>query len=197
MASSITKDGFDSSRPSTSTGNIEAALRPSQSALPSTPSCPTRHDACCYGPTVRADNGASSVYIAGRATNIILTFVLLALSLVAEFRYDKGTWMNPILTPAFTTWGYSCYDLWMVFRHGRRVHPHVRILYDGVCLGTGLAVASGFLTAWAVQSAPEIGYTVSAPILVFMYTMMAIEYGIGIGGVVQVVKMRRGTWRYQ
>lgn len=190
MTSSINKS-IDSSRTSTTSGPGTENPFPSSSAP-----APAHFDACCYDPTVRGSRVSNiPFYVAARVTNIVLALVLLALALVAEFTYDRGTWVNPILTPALTAWGYCCYDVFQVFRVGRRVHPHIRIMYDGVCLGTGLAVASGFLTAWAVQSAPEIGYTVSAPILVGMYGMMAVEYGLGVDGVRQVVQMRRGTWQ--
>ncbi|CAK7212322.1 hypothetical protein SCUCBS95973_001424 [Sporothrix curviconia] len=138
---------------------------------------------------------AIPLYVAARVVNILLGLALFALALVVEFQYNRGTWVNPIMTPSITATVYSAYDVVLVLVRRRRNHPHMRILYDGVCLGTGLAVASGFLTAWAVQAAPDMGYGISAPILVGMYGMMAIQYGLGLNGVYQVVQMRREAWQ--
>ncbi|CAK7234778.1 hypothetical protein SBRCBS47491_009064 [Sporothrix bragantina] len=190
----------ESTRTSTTTApGAEGSFVPSASAnendtrpLPSS----AYIDPCCYPPHVPGSTDGNAVhavpfYVAARIVNILLGLVLFALALVVEFRYKRGTWVNPIMTPSISALAYSGYDVFLVlFRH-RRGHPHMRILYDGVLLGTGLAVASGFLTAWAVQTAPEMGYRISVPILVGMYGMMVIQYGLGLNGVYQVVQMRR------
>ena len=154
----------------------------------------SRADACHYSP--RGVNGRFPYYLAVRWTNVVLALVLLALALVAEFVLHRPDWVNPILTPSLTAMGFSVGDLFSVYVYNRRAHPHFRIGYDGVCLGTGLAVASGFLTAWIVNDKPgEIGHAVPTLILMGMYMMATIQFSIGYGGVRQLLQMRRGVWR--
>lgn len=154
----------------------------------------SRADACHYSP--HGANGRFPYYLAVRWTNVVLALVLLALAMVAEFHLHRGTWVNPILTPSMTTMGWSLGDLFRVYRYNRRAHPHFRIGYDGVAQGTGLAVASGFLTAWIVNDkSSEIGHAVPTLILLGMYLMATIQFSIGYGGVRQLMLMRRGMWR--
>ncbi|KAL1895722.1 hypothetical protein Sste5346_005194 [Sporothrix stenoceras] len=199
MASSNNKDEFGYLRSLTSASDIEANLKPNpssqqlQSAPPpsaTTTAAQIRDDACPYDPVVR---GAIPFYTFGRATNMILSLVVFWLGFVAVLRYDKDDWMNAIITPACAVFGFSCYDLYSVLRLSCRFPPHVRILYDGIFYGTGMAVASGFLTVWAVDAASDIGYSLSAPILVCLYTTTVIQYSICIEAVIEVIRMRRGT----
>ncbi|ERT00491.1 uncharacterized protein SPSK_09865 [Sporothrix schenckii 1099-18] len=199
MPSSITKEEFDSARTSTSSGPVRDNAT-AEAAIPAPDPAPAqrRSDPCYYDAAAREINGVPTVpyYIVARVINAIVPLVLLALSLVAEIHYDRGKWLNPMLTPGFTVWGVSLFDLYLIVLRGRRHHPHLRIMYDGIVLGAGTAVASGFLTAWAINESPQLTYGLSVPILIGMYTLMLMEFGIGIEGVVQLIKMRRGTWHY-
>ncbi|CAK7205225.1 hypothetical protein SEUCBS139899_007992 [Sporothrix eucalyptigena] len=195
-----TADGVavDSTRTSTTTGlGKDTPLAPSEAGpsyatSPAAPR-PSYGDACTYHVSAGYDTHRLTWYMLARIAVISLGVVLFPLALVADFKYKKRTWVNPIMTPSLTALGYSAYDLYLVLAHCRRGHPHIRIFYDGICLGSGLAVASGFLTAWTVQSAPEIGYGISVPILVGMYGMVAVQYSLGVNGVYQVVQMRSKT----
>ncbi len=150
-------------------------------------------DACRYDATRPGEPPVfpgRPVYLAARGANIVLALLLFALSFVAERVIHRPSWMNPILTPSLTAACFSSYDLGRALPFfvctgsgrrapARRAHPHTRILYDGVAIGTGLGVAAGFLTAWGIadirRTAPDATGTsagTAAAILVGMYGMM-------------------------
>ena len=150
-------------------------------------------DPYCYPSSVPRGSGwASTVpfYILAHILNVCLGVALVALILVGYSQRLVASWVRPLITPVVFAAIPSAFNAIHAHTYRRRSHPYVRIL-SGCLLGAALAVAAGLSTKWSVEGTPEMSYSFSGPIMALLYIMVAIELGMALDAVHQLVRMHR------